>query len=379
MKALFSYLTAAYGKQPLIYTKKAVYASLLCLFIIGILLFTLPLALRDLEYAPVPVAVLVAILLLCLLSLRLIRRGHLESAVNILLALGFIRVLMLFPDAYAILMYITSAVIIISTAICQIRPYQIVAAPLLIFGVHSAKLSQQAVLYQNGQISHLVFDMHLYSFLHVCALILVSFFIVYVIRSEIQKSEALISSQQQLSSYAEKLEELNALLEDTASRDRLTGAYNRRKMDEIIRHEAQRHDGSPLKPAMVMFDLDAFKLVNDTYGHQAGDVVLARTAQTVLGEIRKSDYLIRWGGEEFLLLLFRETPEGTRDTAERLRKLISLQRYHLPGAPEEGVAVTASFGYATPRQEETAEGQINRADTALYEAKRAGKNCVVGE
>lgn len=377
MKRLYHYLTHAYHTQPLIYTKKATYAALLNLFVICIILFTLPLALRDLRYAPIPVVALFTILLLCLVSLTLVRRGHLEQAVNILLLLGILRIMMLFPEAYAILLYLTSAVVIVSTAICQIRAYQMVLVAVMVFSIHSAKLIEQTVRFHAGLIQLLELNMHIYGFLHILVMELIGFFVIHIIRSEIRKSEELVVSQTQLSNYAERLKGLNALLEDAASRDQITGAFNRRKMNELMNPGPNQGDG-PTAYSMVMFDLDDFKQVNDTYGHQAGDEVLAGTARTVMAEIRISDALIRWGGEEFLLLLHSETPDGTRETSERLRKFIEQKRYHLPGAPKEGIFVTASFGYADPRPGETQDQQISRADACLYEAKRAGKNRVIG-
>lgn len=374
-----AFYTDSYRDKPLIYSKKASYAAVLATFIVSMITITFPLALYDLGFDPLMISTLLGILALALSSLLMIRKGSLEAAVNVLLTLGTMRILMLFADPYAILFYVTTAVIIISIAICQVKQYQIVLPSVLILIIHGAKLWQQYRLFKEAWITQVVLDMHFFGFLHVILLEIIGFFIVYIINSEIRKSEELIASRETLTQYTSQLQELNLLLEDAASRDRLTGAFNRRKMDEIIAHEANRDLDGPQFLSLIMFDMDDFKQINDTYGHKTGDEVLARTAQTVLAEIRKTDYLIRWGGEEFLVLLFREEPGGTQDMAERLRHLIAQLRYKLPGEHEHGISVTASFGYAIQQDNETLDMQINRADSALYAAKRAGKNCVSGE
>lgn len=377
MSKFRTFFTEYYLDKPLIYSKKAYYAAVLGCFIITMILFTFPLALYDLGFDPARIGVLLFILALGLLSLVLVRRGYLESAVNVLLALGIMRILMLFPDPYAILFYITTAVILISYAICQVKRYQVVVPSILILMIHAVKLWEQFRLFRAGWTDQLDMDMHFFGFLHVVLLGIIGLFIVYIITSEIRKSEELIQSRETLTEYTTQLQELNRLLDDAASRDRLTGAYNRRKMDEIIAHEASKGIEDPLILSIIMFDMDDFKQVNDSYGHVTGDEVLARTAQTVLAEIRKTDYLIRWGGEEFLVLLFREEPGGTRDMAERLRHLIAEQRYRL--LKDQEISVTASFGYAVHQDHETLDTLISRADEALYLSKRSGKNQVTGD
>ncbi len=379
MKRFPVYFTENYRDQPLIYSKKAYYAAVLATFIVCMIALTFPLALHDLKYDPMMITVLLTVLAMGLASLFLIRTGHLEAAVNVLLVMGIMRILMLFPAPYAILFYVTTAVILISFAICQVRPYQIIGPSAVILIIHALKLRQQFRLFNAAWIDQVVLDMHFFGFVHVVLLEIIGFFIVYIINSEIQKSQELADSQKILAQNASQLQALNVLLEDAASRDHLTGAFNRRKMDEIVALESRRGIDGPMFLSMIMFDLDDFKLVNDSYGHKAGDEVLSRTAQTVLSEIRKTDYLIRWGGEEFLVLLFREEPGGTEDMAERLRHLIEQQRYKLPTFPGKYITVTASFGYAIQREGEALDSQINRADKALYISKRTGKNKITGQ
>ncbi len=160
-------------------------------------------------------------------------------------------------------------------------------------------------------------------------------------------------------------------LEQAASTDRLTGAWNRRRFEEAVHPEmalAQRRR-EPL--SLLMLDLDHFKRVNDTFGHGAGDAVLAGTAQTLRLHLRASDALVRWGGEEFLVMAPATRLAGAGGLAEKLREALSTVVF-----PEVG-QVTMSLGVAEYRPGETLDGWIERADQALYRAKRDGRNRVV--
>ena len=123
--------------------------------------------------------------------------------------------------------------------------------------------------------------------------------------------------------------------------------------------------------SVVMFDIDFFKRINDTFGHDSGDVVLKSTALRVRELLRSSDCAARFGGEEFIILL-KETPvDAAMAMAEAVRARIA-------DAPFDSVGhVSASFGVATWDHHEDAHALIKRADTALYAAKSKGRNCVV--
>ena len=156
-----------------------------------------------------------------------------------------------------------------------------------------------------------------------------------------------------------------------ASTDTLTGLANRRGGREALEREVQRASryGRPL--SVIVFDLDHFKAVNDRYGHAAGDLVLRSVARAAARAVRDTDRVIRWGGEEFLVLC-TETGQGEASRlAERLRRRI--ERVHLGRRR----VVTASFGVATFAAGEDAAALSERADKALYRAKNAGRNRVV--
>jgi diguanylate cyclase (GGDEF)-like protein len=169
---------------------------------------------------------------------------------------------------------------------------------------------------------------------------------------------------------AAEIGRLNQRLEHLASSDHLTGLWNRYRMEEAIGHEvslAERY-GAPC--ALVMFDIDHFKRLNDTFGHDAGDEVLRQVAQAVAGQLRDTDFVSRWGGEEFIVLAANTGLAGASKLAERLRSAVAglaIRHYGI---------VTASFGVATHRKGEASRDLVKRADMAMYAAKQGGRNRV---
>jgi len=174
----------------------------------------------------------------------------------------------------------------------------------------------------------------------------------------------------EVAAYERRLVELN-------TRDPLTGSFNRRFLDSRLPDECERHKryGRPL--SLLMWDIDHFKRVNDTHGHQCGDEVLKSVAAVVGSELRLTDMLIRYGGEEFCCLL----PETRMDTAisvaERIRACVEA---HSVKCGDEAIRITISVGVGeldsdSPYQ----EALIALADKALYEAKTSGRNRVVAQ
>jgi diguanylate cyclase (GGDEF)-like protein len=158
--------------------------------------------------------------------------------------------------------------------------------------------------------------------------------------------------------------------------DPLTGVYNRAFYDRQVSLEIERANRTNQKFALLVVDVDDFKPVNDRFGHRAGDQVLAQLAREVRGRMRKIDLMFRYGGEEFVLLLPGADLEEAQRTAERLRLLVSEQRFLAEGLPTP-LRVTVSIGGAVyPDQSRTKTGIFNAADTALYRAKHEGKNRV---
>lgn len=158
-----------------------------------------------------------------------------------------------------------------------------------------------------------------------------------------------------------------------AMKDRLTGCWNRIKIEEVARQEMARLERYSYPVSLVIVDLDHFKHVNDRYGHSVGDLTLKTFAELAQMSLRSTDVLGRWGGEEFIIILPSSGfPEALR-MAERLRK--TLDEHVIPG----GCHVTASFGIAVCQSTDTWEDWLNRADAALYRAKADGRNRVQAE
>lgn len=175
------------------------------------------------------------------------------------------------------------------------------------------------------------------------------------------------------------LDELKTAMEkihELANHDGLTGLINRRHLFEVLSLEAARQQRTHGPFCIAMLDIDHFKQVNDTHGHQAGDTVLRTVASEVQTRLRTIDIFGRYGGEEFLMILPQTPLEGAKIKAERVRQQV--QGLHLDDIAE-GFTVTASIGVAEHRPNETIEQTIARADAALYRAKHGGRNRVCAE
>jgi diguanylate cyclase (GGDEF)-like protein len=160
-----------------------------------------------------------------------------------------------------------------------------------------------------------------------------------------------------------------------ASTDSLTGLANRRMLDEELALEWRRAHRIGDSLALVLLDLDDFKQVNDTYGHQAGDAVLRKIGELLSSGVRQVDLAARYGGEEFVVLAPESDVSGAERLAKRLRTAVARTRFELRDGTQ--LKVTASFGVAAKGALESAEDLLAVADDALYEAKRSGKNRVV--
>ncbi len=153
--------------------------------------------------------------------------------------------------------------------------------------------------------------------------------------------------------------------------DVLTGLPNRRNFDVTLRQDIARSKRYGGALSVAMCDIDHFKIVNDTFGHQVGDVVLKSLADLMRNSLRQSDYIARWGGEEFTLLLTETGPEVSEVLLNRLRTSVADQVI-----PEIGRAVTVSFGVTTYVKPESPDDLMSRVDQALYLSKETGRNKV---
>jgi diguanylate cyclase (GGDEF)-like protein len=168
-----------------------------------------------------------------------------------------------------------------------------------------------------------------------------------------------------------QLERLNAELDNLARKDGLTGLYNRRAADDRLAEELARHRRTGASLAVLLGDIDRFKAINDLHGHQIGDEVIKEVARRLAGVCRNTDFVARFGGEEFLVLMPETEPPGARIAAEKLRAAIEDE-------PIGGLQVTLSLGIAGSAEKlPDVATMLQTADQALYAAKAAGRNCVV--
>ncbi|MEJ2621047.1 MAG: diguanylate cyclase [Candidatus Thiodiazotropha sp.] len=169
-----------------------------------------------------------------------------------------------------------------------------------------------------------------------------------------------------------KTVEMEKQLQHIAETDRLTQIYNRMKFDDELKNQIAWASLTNNRFGLIMFDLDHFKKVNDTYGHDRGDQVLKNTVDLLHERIRKSDILARWGGEEFMIIAPLIDTLELRSLVESLRNAI--QKYQ----HEEVGSVTASFGASVVRPSDNIHSLLKRVDSALYESKQKGRNrCTV--
>ncbi len=173
-----------------------------------------------------------------------------------------------------------------------------------------------------------------------------------------------------------ELSQANERIRQSAIIDELTGVFNRRQMIRILEREKSLADRGQASFSFCILDLDDFKHVNDTFGHQVGDTVLRTLVQTIQSNIREQDYVARYGGEEFVVILAYPDMEEAVACAERIKSLAASIVF--PGLPED-FRITISMGLTRYVPLESIDTLIGRADTALYRAKTNGKNRLVME
>ncbi|MDY0122104.1 MAG: diguanylate cyclase [Sulfurimonas sp.] len=153
-------------------------------------------------------------------------------------------------------------------------------------------------------------------------------------------------------------------------RDKLTGLHNRVKIDEVIENEINRFERYNIPFSIILADIDHFKKLNDSFGHLLGDEILQEFAQKLQENIRNTDFVARWGGEEFLIVCPQVDEAEASIIAEKLRKKIEENSFG-------GHALSASFGVACYEMKQSQDQLLHNADVALYEAKKRGRNQVV--
>jgi diguanylate cyclase (GGDEF)-like protein len=177
--------------------------------------------------------------------------------------------------------------------------------------------------------------------------------------------------EKKLISLNNELEDKNKQLEYTASHDALTSIYNRRHFDELLQREIAYERRYKTRTGFLMLDIDHFKSVNDTYGHNMGDEILVEFSRIVQKTLREVDVFGRWGGEEFVLFLPHTTQEGTMLVAQKICNAVANHSF-----PHKKT-LTTSIGVVMLNHTTPLNQIFIHLDEALYEAKQNGRNCVV--
>lgn len=195
---------------------------------------------------------------------------------------------------------------------------------------------------------------------------------------ELAQSRGQLSRQHMLlQQYSSELEAANLRLGELSMTDSLTGLGNRRRFDEALALEWARARRLKKPLALLMVDVDCFKLYNDHYGHQAGDDCLVRVAAVLQSQLRRAgDLATRYGGEEFALIAFDTGREGVEKLAEKLCRAVSELRISHDRVPQGRVTVSIGAAVVMPRVTIEPDELVRRADAALYRAKGEGRNCV---
>lgn len=176
---------------------------------------------------------------------------------------------------------------------------------------------------------------------------------------------------QRMNAYGIELEQMNKRLKKLYRTDKLTGLYNRHVLDKEISNVIESFQRYQTPCSLVLIDVDYFKKINDTYGHTIGDAVLIEIANILRQHTRKTDIVGRWGGEEFLIICQNSTVQAATEVAEKLRQAIELHQFK-----DVNKMVTASFGIASIKLNETSNSLIHSVDQALYHSKESGRNQV---
>jgi len=159
-----------------------------------------------------------------------------------------------------------------------------------------------------------------------------------------------------------------------STKDQLTWCHTRHYLSEMVKRVFALHDRGKIDSvSLTMIDIDDFKWVNDTFGHDIGDIVLQEIGNALLTHTREGDVVTRFGGEEFSILCINENENSLKNLAERIRSAIENTKW---SKPLDKVKITASFGIAFRKKNETYESLLRHADTMLYKSKKSGKNCV---
>jgi len=179
-------------------------------------------------------------------------------------------------------------------------------------------------------------------------------------------------SHQQIENLRENLE----VAEETGMRDPLTSLWNRRAFDHMLELQVETAIKSNTPTCLILADVDHFKKVNDSFGHLIGDEILRLVSNTISKNVKGRDFVARFGGEEFALILPQTSLENALKLAMQIRHKLEIKKWFVSKRNEPVGTITAYFGVAQLQLGESKDAFIGRADSKLYEAKLAGRNRV---
>lgn len=185
------------------------------------------------------------------------------------------------------------------------------------------------------------------------------------------RASTLKNHNKKLNGLLRELEDKNQLLKELSVTDKLTGLFNRTKLDEVLNDNLQMYERYDNSFSVIILDIDFFKKINDNFGHHIGDEVLKDFAKILQSNVRNTDFIGRWGGEEFLIICPETDSAGAVRLANLLREKIYSHDFEAVGR------VSASFGVAQVDVGDSSKDLLNKADWAMYSAKAEGKNRVV--
>ena len=189
-----------------------------------------------------------------------------------------------------------------------------------------------------------------------------------------ERTARLAEVNDKLITEIEERKRAEGALAKAATTDYLTQLHNRRSMMAILTHEMKRVERSGRESCLIMVDLDNFKKINDSFGHEAGDAVLVHIGKLMSGLVRKQDIIARWGGEELLIMLPETDRDGAVSVAEKLRGEVADRIIKIS---DHEIRVTISSGVSRMARGMTIDECIRQADKALYHAKSGGRNKTV--
>lgn len=189
-----------------------------------------------------------------------------------------------------------------------------------------------------------------------------------------QAKEQLSNLNKAMKHKVDELYSMAQTLEQQASIDVLTGVFNRMKFEEFFEFELQKAKMQRTQLSIILLDIDDFKNVNDTFGHDIGDEILKSITKILSSNVRATDTVCRWGGEEFVIILPATHLEKAKHVGNNLRKLINEHPFSV--VPKN---ISCSFGVATLKDDDNKDSLFKRVDMTLYRAKNSGKNIVIGE